>query len=331
MKEIVQFLTGAITEGKRILVLCHPNADPDAIGSVLALADALEQLDARVRAGACGGVSRLSKNVLEAIKREIDTRPSLDTDVVVLVDTSSLGQLGDLGEEIKQKSLDLVVMDHHRSAEDMGQIAKLSFVKEDSPSAAELIFSLIRELGANLTPEMASLLLIGIVADTGQFRFATPSTFEVVNALIKAGASYERAMGALKLPEDVSKRTAMLKAAQRSELRRIHGRLVVFSEVGSFEADAATMLVRIGADAALVGSEEKGKVRLSARVREEVLDQTRLHLGDLMSELAKKFGGTGGGHAGAASMGCKGKLEEVKKKSLSILQRMLEPKERIKD
>ncbi len=327
MREIAQFLTSAVKQGKRILVICHPSADPDGVGSVLALADALEQLGARVQAGACGDVSRLSKSVLDTAKRKVNTHPSLDVDVVVLVDTSSLGQLGELGEQIKQKSLDLIVVDHHRPAEEMKRVAKLSFVKEDSPSASELVFPLIRELGASLTPEMASLLLIGIVADTGQFRLATPSTFEAVDALIKAGASYESAMKALRLPEDMPKRMAMLKATQRSELQRVHGQLIALSRVSSFEADAAATLVRIGADVALVGSEEKGKVRLSGRAREEVCDQTRLHLGDLMSELARSFCGTGGGHAGAASMGGKGKLDEIQKKALSILQRMLEQKE----
>jgi nanoRNase/pAp phosphatase (c-di-AMP/oligoRNAs hydrolase) len=132
-------------------------------------------------------------------------------------------------------------------------------------------------------------------------------------------------MELMKPPEDPSKRIAMLKAAGRSELRRVHSRLVIFSELGSFEGDAASMFIRIGADVAFVGSEEKGKVRLSGRARTELVESAGLHLGGLMEELARSFGGSGGGHPGAASMNVEGKLEDVKKHLFKLLQQKLKP------
>jgi nanoRNase/pAp phosphatase (c-di-AMP/oligoRNAs hydrolase) len=326
MKELADFLVGSAKSGQRILVLCHRNADPDAVASALVLADVLKKLGAKSKAGAADDITLTSQALLKNLGREIPVNPPLDADLVVLVDTSSLEHLGEFGAKLKEATPKLAVVDHHRPVEEMKRISSFHFVREDSPSESELIFRLVSELGEKLTPEQASLLLAGIISDTGHFRLAKPDTFEVVNALLKAGADYGRVLESIKLPEDISKRMAMLKAAMRSELRRVHGNLVMFSKLGSFEGDAAGMLVRIGADVAFVGSEDKGKVVLSGRARLEVLKATSLHLGEVMESLGKQFEGTGGGHAGAASMSGKGKLEDIKKSLFKILQEKLNPK-----
>ncbi len=325
MKEIANFLAEAARHKQRILVLCHHNADPDAAASAIVLAEALNHLGAQAQAGVSEDISLISQNVLKTFDRKIIINPPLDADLVVLVDTSSLEHLGKLGEQLRKGMSKLVVIDHHRPVEAMKQLATSYFVREEFTSEAELILQLLKKLGMEPTPEQASLLFAGIISDTGHFRFAKDETFEAVHHLLKAGGDYARVSESLRLPEDYSKRVAMLKAASRVELRRIHKRLVVFSELGSFEGDAAGMLVRIGADAAFVGSEEKGEVRISGRARQETLKLTELHLGELMEEMGKQFEGSGGGHAGAASMHGKGKLEEVKKYLFGLLQQKLKP------
>jgi nanoRNase/pAp phosphatase (c-di-AMP/oligoRNAs hydrolase) len=323
MKKISDFLLEASKQGQRILVLCHHNADPDAVGSSLALADALNQLGARAEAGVSESIGLMAKSVLQAAGREITVDPKLDVDIIVLVDTSSFEHLGELGEKVRQKAHRIVVVDHHRPVEGMEELVDFYYVKESAASESEIVLELIQELGAKVTPEMAFLLLAGIVSDTGQFRLAKDETFAAVQKLIEAGASYGKVLEALKMPEDMSKRVAMLKAAQRSVLHKVDGRLIVFSELSSFEADAAAMFVRMGADIAIVGSEEKGKIRLCGRAREGFCKEVSLHLGEIMSELGKEFGGTGGGHAGAASMTGKGKLSEAKERLLKVLRQSL--------
>ena len=323
MKNISNFLSEASKLGQRILILCHRNADPDAVGSSLALADALNQLGARAEAGVSENVGLMAKSVLKAAGQKIAIDPKLDADIIILVDTSSFEHLGELGEKIRQKAHRVVVIDHHRPVEGMKEAVELYYVKESAASESEIILELINELGAKLTPEMAFLLLAGIVSDTGQFRLAKDETFGAVQKLIEAGASYSKVLDALKMPEDMSKRVAMLKAAQRLALYKMDDRLVVFSQLSSFEADAAAMFVRIGADVAIVGSEEKGEIRLCGRAREGFRKEVSLHLGEIMSELGKKFDGMGGGHAGAASMTGKGKLSEAKEQLLKVLRQSL--------
>ncbi len=326
MKELANFLAEAARRGQRILVLCHHNADPDAATSAIVLAEVLKNLGAQAQAGGSEDISLISQNVLKTFGRELMINPPLDVDLVVLVDTSSLEHLGELGKRLRKKMPKLVVIDHHRPVEAMKQLATSYFVREEFTSEAEIILRLLKELGVKLTSEQASLLLAGIISDTGHFRFAKDETFEAVHQLLEAGGDYARVNESLNLSEDYSKRVAMLKAAARSKLCRIHKRLVVFSELGSFEGDAAGMLVRIGADVAFVGSEEKGEVRVSGRARQKTLKLTGLHLGELMEEMGKQFEGSGGGHAGAASMHGKGKLEEVKKYLFGFLQQKLKSK-----
>ena len=327
MRELAEFLAEASRRVQRIVVLCHHHADPDAVGSSVVLADVLKQVGARSLAGASEAISLASQRVLEAFGKEITLDPPLDADLVVLVDTSSLEHLGKLGARLRQRAPKLVVIDHHRPVEEMKNLASFHLVREDVTSVSELILKLIEDLGIGLKPEQASLLLAGIISDTGHLRLANDRTFESINSLIKAGADYRRVLEAIKPPEDISKRVAMLKAAQRLEIHKIQDHLVVFSELGSFEGDAASMLARIGADVAVVGSEEKGGFRLCGRARQELIAITQLHLGEVMEELAKAFGGWGGGHAGAASMNGKGKLADVKKHLLKSLQKALKPKE----
>jgi len=61
-------------------------------------------------------------------------------------------------------------------------------------AAAELLTTLIPEMGAKITPEIASCLYTGVATDTGCFRFSntTAATHKAAAALIEAGADVER-------------------------------------------------------------------------------------------------------------------------------------------
>jgi len=327
MKEAANFLAQAARNRQRVAIFCHRNADPDAVASSVVLAEVMKDLGAQARAVAVEDVSSVSQALLKNFGREIEIDPALDFELAILVDTSSLEHLGKFGEKLREAAIKIAVIDHHRPVEETKQLAIFYYVCEDFPSESELIYKIIAELGSKLTPEQASLLLAGIVSDSGHFRLAKSGTFEIVDALLKAGADYDRVLEILRPPEDISRRVAMLKAAGRSELQQINGHLVVFSELGSFEGDAASMLVRIGADVAFVGSEDKGEFRISGRTRPEVVKSIRLHLGELMEVLGKQLGGSGGGHAGAASVSGKGSLEDAKKQLFKILQQKLSSKE----
>ncbi len=306
-------------------MLCHDNADVDGVASAVVLSEVLSQLGARSWAG-CESVSKLAGQVLSEMGRQIHVNPSLEADEIVLVDTSSLEHLGpQLCGRIAGRKV--IMIDHHRPVPDMRKHTSLCFIDEESTSEAELMLDLLELMGVKPTPDQATLLLAGILTDTADLRLARNKTFENIVRLIKLGADYKKALEITKHPEDISRRIAMIKAAKRAEMQEIRGYLVLFSKVGSFEADAAVALLKLGADLAFVGSENGERIKISARARPGVCDKTRLHLGDLMIQLANCFNGTGGGHPGAASFTGEVPFEEAKGWLINKLFEHLLPKQ----
>jgi len=320
-KKVAELLLAQARKGGRILFLSHQQADPDGIASAIVLSEVLGSLGARTEVVIPEGMNKLAQLLLEKYGREVSTSTSLEADLVVIVDASSFQHVGKMGEEIRGKPV--LLIDHHSEVEGMKEEVEYSWVEERITSSAEMVFLLLKEMGRPPSADQANLLLAGILTDTAGLKLACNSTLETVCELIKHGADYRKLLELLKLPEDRSKRIAMLKAAQRMELKAFNDYLVVFSELSAFEADAASALLRLGADLSFVGSEEKGEFRISGRATPEICETKGLHLGMLMQEVAKTFEGSGGGHAGAASATGKGNLGEVKKFILKRLQEIL--------
>ncbi len=312
-------------EEKKILILGHPHADPDAVGSALALGEILDFLGAEVITGVPKNLSKLSNSVLDSLDENISIDPVVDSDVVIVLDTSSLGQLKEYEDKIESSDSEIIFIDHHRL--DEGALDRIDkyYGSEDITSTAELVLEIEKGLEYGFKPKTALLLLTGIISDTGHLKFANENTFKAIASLLEKGADYKEALEILETPEDPSKKVAMLKAAQRSELFKAHNRWFVFSEIGAYESDAASLFIKIGADVAAVASENDEKIRMSTRSKSGVASETNLHLGELMSKLADKFDGTGGGHAGAAAMTVQASLEDVKKATVEEVKKMLKP------
>jgi len=321
MMEVAEALRSL--SGKRALVLCHHFADPDGVASTVVLSEVLSTLGAKSVAAVADDISLPARQILEYFGRKVEINPELDFDAIVLVDTSSFGHLGSFGEKVEKFQGLKIVIDHHRPNEETRKAVDFHFVFEEYISECELLADLVKEMGLKLTPEQASMLLAGILTDTAHFRLAKPKTFLVVSELLKAGADYQKVVELLRPPEDKSKRVAVLKAIERSEVKRIHGFHFIFSEVGAFEGDVASIFVKIGADAAFVASEDKGKLRMSMRASEQFIEETKIHLGEVAEELGKIFNGSGGGHPGAASMMGEGRLKDLKRNLFNLLQKKL--------
>lgn len=320
-KKVLELLLEQAKKGGSILFLSHQQADPDGVASAIVLSEVLGSMGARTEVVVPEGMNKLAQLLLERYGREVSPSPSLEADLVVVVDASSFQHVGKMGEEIRKKPV--VLIDHHLEVEGMREEVECSWVEEGITSSAEMVLWLLREMGKTPSADQANLLLAGILTDTAGLRFASNSTLGAVCELIRHGADYRKLLETLKLPEDRSRRIAMLKAAQRMELKALHDYLVVFSELSAFEADAASALLRLGADLSFVGSEEKGEFRISGRASPEISEATGLHLGMLMQEVARAFEGSGGGHGGAASATGRGKLGEVKRFILKRLQEIL--------
>ena len=198
-------------------------------------------------------------------------------------------------------------------------------IQRPSSSTAEIVWSIIRE--SNFVPnrEMVLGLLVGMISDSGRFRRATPQSFMTAAELLETGlAEYDEAVAVLsRMPTEISQRIAVLKAASRAEVVRQDDWLIATTEISAFEGSAAMGLVDIGADVALAAGKHGSSSRVSGRASREVA-RAGLDLAAVLRQVAKAYGGEGGGHRAAAAMEACGEpaelLEVCKKRVSEILQ-----------
>jgi nanoRNase/pAp phosphatase (c-di-AMP/oligoRNAs hydrolase) len=124
-------------------------------------------------------------------------------------------------------------------------------------------------------------------------------------------------------PQDISMRIAILKAASRVELDRVHDMLIASSHVSSFGGSASSMLINIGADIAFVGTAKGESVRISSRAKREAVN-AGVNLGQLMEDISNEYNGTGGGHSGAAGIDVIADMKEILNKCKERTKKILE-------
>ncbi len=299
-------IAGLIAE-RRVLVTAHRNADPDALSSSLVFYRLAAWLGGKTIYSLPEGVSHASKRLAQSLGVDLGallTEPSsIDWDaveVVAVLDTASIEQLGVFSEHIGAKKL--VVVDHHASST-LARQADIAIYDPAAKATAELVYMLSSCLGYPLQGVEAGLLLAGIVYDTKRFILASPRVLRVAASLLVKGASMDAVLAAFQPePMDVSERIARLKAAQRMKVLRAGEVLVAVTRVSAFEASAARGILDLGADIAVVISPQGPKTRVVARAKKNVVEKLGISLGkDLMERLGKEYGGSGGGHDVAAA------------------------------
>lgn len=323
-------LTKLLSAARVVLLLCHQNADPDAICSAYAMSSLIGELkpELRVEISAAEGPSKLSKRLLSRIRVELVDSPHFDlADAVILLDTNTLKQLGDWEQTVRNLGKPIIFIDHHAPHPDSLAVASLSISGEDTSSTCEVVYRLFKE--ARITPSktVALALFLGIAFDTRHFVIARSSTFKAAAELLDAGVSVEEALSLLTLPMDPSERVARVKAAQRTELKVVSGWLIGYSKIGSYQASAARALLALGVHVAVVGGEAKGAVRISLRSTKEFYEGTGVHIGrDVAKPLGEFVHGMGGGHSTSAGVNGEGSLSVALDRCHSILQSRIPPR-----
>jgi len=324
LSNLLQVLSGC----RRILILCHHNADPDALGSATALSRLLTFClpGLHVEVSAPCGMSKVSRKIIPHLPGFSTCISSLsEVDAVVLVDTNTLSQLDDFEYSLRNLAKPIVFIDHHAYHTQTDSIAALYIVDEDASSASEVIFGLYEEAGRRPDRESAQALFLGIAYDTRHFALARSKTLMVVARLVDLGASAEKLLPLLAAPVESSERVARLKAAQRMQCEHIIGWYVVHTVVGSYQASVARALVALGADIAVVGGERRGKLKISMRSSRDFYETTKIHLGrDIASRLGQIMKGAGGGHSTSAGFNGEGKLEDAMNFCLKLIRGSLE-------
>jgi len=171
---------------ERFLVISHVRPDGDAYGSTLGLALTLRSMRNDVQVVNADGLSPLFEFLPESkdLTKPSPTAPEADR-LIIAVDCADQKRLGVVFEQWSRPPD--VNIDHHISNPGY---AKLNLIDADSPATAQVLYEIITALKWPLTPEVAANLYVGIMTDTGNFRYrqTTAHTFEVAAKLVAAGA-----------------------------------------------------------------------------------------------------------------------------------------------
>ena len=306
-----------IKVAEKIIILTHESPDGDAIGSSLAMKLALEELGKEADI-IIPEIPRLYEFLpaIEQVKKESNIK---SYDLAISVDCADLKRL--TGREYFENASKTVVIDHHGSNNMYGD---LNYVNPVSPACCEILAYIFEYFEINITKEIGTCIMTGIITDTGGFRHPTvnPETFEFTAELIRKG---------INVP-DIYKRTLRTQTKANFLLtQRVMDRMEILEEgkvtftyvtlKDKEEVEAETGdtegLVEIGRDI------EGVEVSIFLKQKEENLFKISMRSGNYVnvSDVCLMFGG--GGHQRAAGATAQGTLEQVREKVLKEVKKAL--------
>jgi len=308
-------VVAALGDRDRFLVTSHEAPDGDALGSLLATGLALEQLG-KDTVMFLGGEAPLpgEYRFLELGDRGLLRKLPADAAerTLVAVDCASASRVG-AEPGIVEAAPYTINVDHHHDNPRFGDV---NLVLEDASSTGEVLADVFRELGIDLTPDIAEALYIALVTDTGRFQYAntTPKALRLAADLVEAGADVNRVFQGVYENVQFAKLKLLARALDRA--RVVEGGEIVVSHLlrDDFEAVGATEPYSEGIIDVLRSVE--GSI-VSALIREPPRDGGPVRKVSLrssvdevdVSAIARKSGG--GGHREAAGFSSDLSVEEL--------------------
>ena len=297
-------LSSKLKNEKRVVLICHIRPDGDTLGSALALSKALEYLgiEADVVCDDTVPSRFFFLNCVSKVKNELSGTYT----AIIAVDCADITRVGSF-QKCFSEHKNTYVIDHHISN---NRYAKTNYVC-DLASNSENVYNLICELGVPLNKEIADLLAMGIMTDTGNFRHknVTPQTFITASKLLEAGA-------------DINAIYFNMFSKQSAERAKLFGK--VMSKIRYFaDGRFAVATVRL-TDIAECGAKQDETegfidfvmgitgVEVGACVMETAKNKFKISLrskGADVNAVAGTFGG--GGHTLASGCQIQGEYEEV--------------------
>ncbi len=183
---------------QKVVIVPHKSPDGDAMGSCLGWKHLLDKLGHTTSVVSPDQYPDFLKwipgsdQVLIYEESTLSTQKLLaEADSIFVLDFNTLQRIGDMGEFIGRCKGKKVVIDHHREPDGF---ADLLFSYPELGSTCELVYHIIEAQGYShlLDKNIATALYVGILTDTGSFRFpsVTPTTHRAVADLIENGANH---------------------------------------------------------------------------------------------------------------------------------------------
>jgi bifunctional oligoribonuclease and PAP phosphatase NrnA len=182
----VEEVLGELRARERFLLTAHEGPDGDALGSLLGMHHLLGQL------GKDSVMFMAAKEFPLPIEyrflplEEVFHEPPADMAdrTVIFLDCGNIDRMPveflSAGDNFR------INIDHHH---DNTRFADVNLVEVGASSTAEIVYELAVALGAEITPEIAAALYVGLITDTGKFMYENTNaqTHRIAAALIDAG------------------------------------------------------------------------------------------------------------------------------------------------
>ena len=261
---------------------------------------------------------------------DIEKMTKIDYDAVdtlILVDTRQKSRIGEFAKIAENGKVKVHIYDHHPATKDdvKGDVEVVRTIG----ATVSILVEMIKDRNIPITPEEATIIMLGIYEETGSFRFSstTPADFEAASYLLSKGANVNLVSDMLVrelTPEQVFLLNDIIKNA---EVYNINGIDIVITEASTEEyvGDLAVIVHKfrdmenINALFALFRMEDR--VHIIGRSRIPEVDS-----GYILSLMG------GGGHKVAASTTVKDMtLIETKDRLVEILRYHVKPLWKAKD
>ncbi len=310
--------------GSRVALTTHVNADGDGLGSEVGL---WHLLAARgVRASITNPTpipERFAFLIPDGADQSDRAAKEIErADAVVVLDISDLGRIGDLGSAVQARRVPVACIDHHVSPGTLPPGPRL--VAPEATATAELVFDLATTLSWPITADAARALYVGILTDTGGFRFSntSPRALRVAGALLEGGVDPESIYEAVyaSAPEGRIRLTA--EVLQTLVVEGDVGLAWVTVPPGALERFAATA---DDLDGIVEFPRSIAGVRLALLFRQIANGRIKVSFRSMgavdVAALAQQFGG--GGHKKAAGASLDVSLAEAQQRVLDAARRVL--------
>ena len=311
-------------EAKTVAIFGHVRPDGDCVGSTTAIYNYIRDNFPGIHADLFLEKFPESYKILRGASdaREAytaDCNGGLPYDLAFLMDTPSFERVGANGAECLKAAKKTINVDHHIS--NPLNLCTANFVEPEASSASELLYTLLDK--AKVGRETASSLYLGIVHDTGAFKYSCTGkrTMQVVGDLIEKGVDFAKIVNETYYTRTYKQTIVTGYAMQQCKMAL--GGKVVYSYItpedmerfGVTPVELSTVIDTIrevgGTEVAVLLYPVNGKYKISLRSN-YIVD---------VNAIAKEFGG--GGHTRAAGGDTSEAPEVAIEKILKLIEKQL--------
>lgn len=179
-----------IKNSESFVILTHENPDGDAIGSVCAMALALKNMGKTIVDIYLKEYPENYKYIpgIEMIKKDVEKEIY---DMAIVLDCSNLTRVSNVYRTVYEKSNIKVQIDHHNNN---SMFADYNIVNPVSPACTQILSSSFEYLNIDITKDIATAILTGIITDT--YGFSSPETttesFEFAGFALNKGVNISK-------------------------------------------------------------------------------------------------------------------------------------------